>query len=96
MIHKTKNKNKKWFCRICFQCFSSESILVKNKEGCLSINEGQSVKVEGRAIEFENYFLPMPDSFKIYANFECNLESAEVYEGTYSKKYHDHVPCSFT
>ena len=23
MFHKTKNKNKKWFCRSCLQCFSS-------------------------------------------------------------------------
>ena len=27
MFHKTKNK--KWFCRSCLQCFSSESVLVK-------------------------------------------------------------------
>ena len=29
MFHKTKNKNKKWFCRSCLQCFSSESVLKK-------------------------------------------------------------------
>ena len=29
MFHKTKNKNKKWFCRSCLQCFSSESVLIK-------------------------------------------------------------------
>ena len=23
MFHKTKNKNKKWFCKSCLQCFSS-------------------------------------------------------------------------
>ena len=26
MFHKTKNKNKKWFCRSCLQCFSSGNI----------------------------------------------------------------------
>ena len=26
MFHKTKNKNKKLFCKSCLQCFSSESI----------------------------------------------------------------------
>ena len=31
MFHKTKNKNKKWFCRSCFQCFSSENVLMKRK-----------------------------------------------------------------
>ena len=25
----------------------------------------------------------------------CNLESVESYEGSYSKKYEDHTPCSF-
>ena len=38
MFHKTKNKNKKWFCKSCLQCFSSENILIKNKENYLSIN----------------------------------------------------------
>ena len=38
MSHKTKNKNKKWFCKSCLQCFSSENVLIKHKEDCLSIN----------------------------------------------------------
>ena len=38
MFHKTKNENKKWFCKSCLQCFSSENVLIKHKEGCLSIN----------------------------------------------------------
>ena len=56
MFHKTKNKNKKWFCRSCLQCFSSESLFIKHKKYCLSINVKQSVKLEKRIIEFENYF----------------------------------------
>ena len=95
MFHKTKNKNKKWFCRSCLQCFSSENVLIKHKEDCLSINGVQSVKVEEGTIEFENYFKQIPVPFKISVDFECNLESAEIYEGSYIKKYHDHVPCSF-
>ena len=27
--------------------------------------------------------------------FESNLNSVESYEGSYSKEYQDHVPCSF-
>ena len=37
--------------------------------------------------------LPVP--FKIYADFECNLRNVECYEGTYTKKYPQHVPCNF-
>ena len=95
MFHKTKSKNKKWFCRSCLQCFSRESVLVKHKENCLSINGKQSVKLEERITEFENYFKQIPVPFKIYADFDCNLRSVESYEGSYTKKYQDHVPCSF-
>ena len=95
MFHKTKNKNKKWFCRSCLQCFSSESVLIKHKENCLSINGKQSVKLEKGIIKFENYFKQIPVPFKIYADFECNLKTVESYEGSYSKKYQYHVPCSF-
>ena len=61
-------------------------MLIKHKEDCLSINEVQSVKVEEGTIEFENYFKQILVSFKIYANFECNLKSAKLYEGSYTKK----------
>ena len=53
MFHKTKNKNKKWFCKSCLQRFSSESVLIKHKENCLSINGKQSVKLEKGIIKFE-------------------------------------------
>ena len=43
MFHKTKNKNKKYFCKSCLQCFSRENVLTKHKEDCLSINGAQSV-----------------------------------------------------
>ena len=56
MFHKTKNNNKKWFCKSYLQCFSSENVLIKHKENCLSINGVQSVGVEEGTIEFQNCF----------------------------------------
>ena len=73
MFHKTKNKNKKWFCRSRLQCFSNKNILAENKEDCLVINAGQSVKLEKGTIEFKKYFKQIPVPFKIYADFKCNL-----------------------
>ena len=32
VFNKTKNKNKKYFCKYCFQCFSSEKTLGKYKK----------------------------------------------------------------
>ena len=46
MFHKTKNINRKWFCKSFLQCFSSENIMIKHREDCLSINGTQSVDVE--------------------------------------------------
>ena len=69
--------------------------MINHKEDCLSINGKQSVDVEEGIIEFKNCSRKLPVLFKIYADFECNLQNAEIYEGSYTKKYHDHVPCSF-
>ena len=38
MFHKTKSKNKKYFCKSCLQCFSSKNVLTEHKKVCLSIN----------------------------------------------------------
>ena len=70
-------------------------MLTKHKEVCLSINGAKSVRLEKGRIEFKNYFKQIPVPFKVYVDFECNLESVESYEGSYSKKYQDHIPCSF-
>ena len=65
--------------------FSSESVLIRHKEDCLSINGKQSVKLEKGIIEFRNYFKQMPVPFKIYADFECNVRGVVSYEGSYTK-----------
>ena len=70
-------------------------MFTEHKEACFSINGAQSVRLENGTAEFKNYFKQIPVPFKVYADFECNLESVESYEGSYSKKYQDHIPCSF-
>ena len=95
MFQKTKNKNKKYFPKSFLQCFSSKNVLTEHKEVCLSIDSAQPVRLEKRTTEFKNYFKQIPVSFKVYTDFECNLESVENYEGSYSKKHQDHIPCSF-
>ena len=55
MFNKTKNKNKKYFCKCCLQYFSSKEISIKHKEGCLIMNGKQNVKLGKRFISFKNY-----------------------------------------
>ena len=85
LFHKTKKKNKKYFCRSCLQCFSSKNVLTKHKDVCLSVNDAQSVKLEQGTIEFENYFKQIPAPLKIYGDFEYNLEGVVIFEGFYTK-----------
>ena len=91
---KQKIKIKNVFVKVV-QCFSDEKVLIKHKEDCLSIDGVQSVHVEKGTIEFEDYFKQLPVPFKIHADFECNLKDVEIYEDSYTKKYHEHVPCSY-
>ena len=61
----------------------------------MSIDGAQSVRLEKRTTKFKNYFKQIPVPLKIYADFAYNLQKVESYEGSYSKKYQDHIPCSF-
>ena len=55
----------------------------------------QSVNVKEGIIKSENYSKQLLVPFKIYADFKCNLKDTEIYEGFCTKKYHDHLPCSY-
>ena len=99
LFNKNKCKNKKWFCKSCLQCFSSEKVLKDHGGHCLLINGGQKVKLEKGLIEFKNYHRQIPIPFKIYADFEClskNVDSGIKNDClSNNSKYQDHVPFSF-
>ena len=77
IFNKTKPKGKKWFCKCCLCCFSSEKVLFEHKKDCLMINGGQRVKLEKGFIEFNNFNKMIPAPFKIYADFECLLKDVD-------------------
>ena len=95
MFHKQKIKTKNTFEKVVYSVLVVKMYWQNIKKVCLSINGAQSVRLEKRKIDFKNYFKQIPVPFKIYADFECNLRGVESYEGSYTKKYQDHVPCSF-
>ena len=85
LFHKTKNKNKNYFCKSCLQCFNSKNVLREHKEVCLSVNAALMGQIRKGTIEFKNYFKQIPVRFKIYADFKCTLKSVQSFEGFYSK-----------
>ena len=87
MFHKAKNKNIKYFCKSCLQCFSSKNVLNNHKEVSLSINGAQSVRLEKGTVAFKIFL----NKYKFYLKFvqilsvnQC-ITSAEIYEGSCSK-----------
>ena len=56
MFNKAKNKNKKYFCRYCLQCFTSKNVLAEHKEDCLVIKGKQNVKLGKGSISFKKLF----------------------------------------
>ena len=102
MFNKTKNKNSKYFCGCCLQCFSSKNFLTEHKENCLIINDKQNVKLGKGSISFKNYSKQLPVPFKTYADFEC-IFCATLSKGvkssdknvSYTEKFQDHIHCSF-
>ena len=101
MFNKTKNQNKKYFCRYCLQCVSSKSILTEHKGNCLIINGKQNVKLEKGSISFKSYSKQLQVPFKIYADFECilcptsSLKENNTKNTSYTEKYQSHISCSF-
>ena len=74
--------------------------MIAHKEDCSVINGEQSVQLESGFINFKNYSKQIPVPFKIYADFECILEKINgdiecSSNSSYTRKYQNHVPCSF-
>ena len=98
MYNKSKNKNKKYFCKCCLQCFSSEKVLIEHKENLLIINVEQRVKLKGGSIRFKKYFRQLAVPLNICADFEClfkGVKSSDKNNSSYTGKYQDNIPCSF-
>ena len=54
---------------------------------------------ETEVVQLENYFKQIAVSFKIYADFECNVKGAKGNNknnnSSYTENYQSHVPCTF-
>ena len=81
MYNQSKHKEKKHFCMFCLQCFSSESILVKHTNNCITINESQAINMPKQGdniLKFNNFHKQLPVPFVIYADFEAITKRYKV------------------
>ena len=80
MYNQSKHEEEKHFCMFCLLCFSSESILVKHTNNCLTINGAQAIKMpkQGDNIpKFNNFHKQLPIPFVIYADFEAIMKKVQ-------------------
>ena len=73
-MHKqTKYDGRKHFCMYCLQCFTSEDILIRQKENCINIDGKQAIKMpeKNSKLKFENFHKQLSIPFVIYADFEA-------------------------
>ena len=74
MYNQSKHKERKNFCMYCLQCFSSERVLVKHVNNCLTTNGAQAINLPKQGeniLKFNNFHKQLPVPFIIYADFEA-------------------------
>ena len=109
MYNQSKHKEKKHFCMFCLQCFSSESILMKHTNDCLTINGAQAINMPKQGdniLKFDNFHKQLPVPFIIYADFKAIMrkgqgckQSEEMEKDkdkrSYTKAYQTHKGCGY-
>ena len=93
----------------CLQCFSSESILVKHTENCLTINGAQAINMPKQGdniLKFNNFHKQLSVPFVIFADFEAitkkvqGCKQSEEMEKdkdkrSYTEAYQTHKDCGY-
>lgn len=80
MLNTTKHKERKYFCMLCLQCFTSKDILSKHTTNCMVINDEQAIRMPKKGdntLRFQNFHKQMPVPFVIYADFEAINEKIQ-------------------
>lgn len=66
-------RNKKYFCDICLNHFSSAFFLARHKEDCSVLNETKMIPPKEKILKFKNFKHKLMVPFVIYADLEAIL-----------------------
>ena len=101
MYNQSKHKERKHFCMYCLQCFSSESILAKHTNNCLTISGKQAIRMpeKGSKLKFENFHKQIPVRFVENADFEALTKKVHCDrpdgDGSYTVPFQSHEDCGY-
>ena len=86
----------------CLQCFSSEDILAKHTNNCLTINGKQAIKMpkkDDNIPKFNNFHKQQPIPFVIYADFEAIMKKMQGCrpndDKSYTEAYQSYEDCGY-
>ena len=93
----------------CLQCFSSERVLAKHKNNCLTISGAQAINMPKQGdniLKFNNFHKQLPVPFVIYADFEAITKKVqgckqseemekEKDKRSYTEAYQTHEDCGY-
>ena len=97
----TKYKEKKFFCKRCLHCFSSNDLLEKHSPDCFALNGTQKIDMpaKGSKIYFKNYHRIQPVPFVIYADFEALTKKINTChqnnDKSFTDPYEEHKACGY-
>ena len=94
MYSKTKYKDRKHFCMVCLQNFTTKEILNNHRERCLLINGTQATIYETGTTKFKNFNNQIPIPFTIYADTECLVKRIDKSLSKHTKLYQELTPNS--
>ena len=73
-----KDSHMKWVCRRCLTAFSSEDILSQHIDRCQKQQPTNITFSWKDHLKFEDYHMKVPVPIRVYADFECNSQPAEL------------------
>ena len=109
IYNQSNHKENKHFCMYCLQCFSSERVLVKHANNCLTINGSQAINMPKQGeniLKFNNFHKQLPVPFVIYAHFKAITKKVQGCEQSeemkkdkdrksYTEAYQTHEDCGY-
>ena len=109
MYNQSKHKARKYFCMYCLQCFSSERVLVKHANNCLTISGARAINMPTQGenvLKLNNFHKQLPIPLVIYADFEAITKKVQGCEESeemkkdknrrsYTEAYQTHEDCGY-
>ena len=96
MRYRTIYHHSMFYCKRCLHGFIKSNSLRDHNERCKQGESQVVVMPEPGVLEFKAYHKKERKNFVIYFNFESLVVPCDMVQGSSTRKYQQHVPCSYS